>query len=73
MSALALSLKASGGQVHPLLAGMALAGALLVLGSAAHLTCSVFCVHAMFGGAPMTMALAPDVMPGEICTSAPRR
>ena len=51
MSALALR----AGPAHALAAGMAIGAALLVLGSAAHLTCSVFCLHRM---------------PSEICASA---
>jgi hypothetical protein len=45
---------------------MAFGAALLLLGSLAHLTCSVFCLHEIAGGQAMTAA----PLPFEICASA---
>lgn len=49
-----------------LVGGMAFGAALLLLGSLAHLTCSVFCLHEIAGGQAMTAA----PLPFEICASA---
>lgn len=48
-----------------LIGGIAFGAALLILGSLAHLTCSLFCLHEMAGGQAMTAAS----LPFEICAS----
>lgn len=49
-----------------LIGGMVFGAALLILGSLAHLTCSLFCLHEMAVGQAMTAA----PLPFEICSSA---
>jgi len=49
-----------------LVGGMAFGAALLILGSLAHLTCGLFCLHEMTAG--QAMAAAP--LPFEICSPA---
>lgn len=66
MSALALHpARPLAGLMGGLIGGMTFGAALLILGSLAHLTCSLFCLHEMTGGQAMTAS----PLPFEICSS----